>query len=101
MENAYTSLSEAITELQKEGFTADFNLCDAGVEHKHKKIIHPASALNVVRYYRFEGDSNPEDNTVLYLIETTSGEKGLLLDAYGAYSGNVPDELMEMLKINR
>ncbi len=101
MENAYSSLSEAIRELQKEGFTADFNLCDAGVEHKHKKVIHPTSALNVVRYYRFEGDSNPEDNTVLYLIETTSGEKGLLLDAYGAYSGNVPEDLMEKLKIKR
>lgn len=101
MENSYTSLSEAIKELQKEGFTADFNLCDAGVEHKHKKTIHPASALNVVRYYRFEGASNPEDNVVLYLIETTTGEKGLLLDAYGAYSGNVPEDLMGKLKIIR
>jgi hypothetical protein len=37
----------------------------------------------VIAYYRFEGASNPDDNVVLYVIETSRGEKGLLLDAYG------------------
>ncbi|MEB8329723.1 phosphoribosylpyrophosphate synthetase [Flavobacteriaceae bacterium KMM 6897] len=99
MERSYTSLSEAINALQQEGYTEDFNLCDAGIENKHKKIIHPASELNVVKYYRFEGDSNPDDNTVLYVIETSRGEKGLLLDAYGAYSGNVSNEMIHKLKM--
>jgi hypothetical protein len=53
----------------------------------------------VVKYYRFEGDSNPDDNTVLYVIETSRGEKGLLLDAYGAYSGNVSNEMIHKLKM--
>lgn len=99
MDRSYTSLSEAISALQQEGYTEDFNLCDAGIENKHKKIIHPASELNVVKYYRFEGDSNPDDNTVLYVIETSRGEKGLLLDAYGAYSGNVSNEMIHKLKM--
>jgi hypothetical protein len=43
--------------------------------------------------------SNPGDNTILYVIETTSGEKGLLVDAYGMYSGNVSREMIEKLKI--
>ncbi len=101
MDNSYTSLAEAITNLQLEGFTADFNLCDAGVENKHKKEVHSADELNVVKYYRFEGMSNPDDNTILYVIETNSGEKGLLMDAYGAYSGNVSKELMDKLKMAR
>ena len=87
--------------MQLEGFTADFNLCDAGVENKHKKEVHSADELNVVKYYRFEGMSNPDDNTILYVIETNSGEKGLLMDAYGAYSGNVSKELMDKLKMAR
>lgn len=101
MDNSYTSLAEAITGLQGEGYTADFNLCDAGVENKHKKEVHSADQLNVVKYYRFEGMSNPDDNTVLYVIETNSGEKGLLMDAYGAYSGNVSKELMDKLQMSR
>jgi len=100
MEKSYTSLSVAIKALQEEGYTEDFNLCDAGVENKSKKSIHGASDLEVVKFYRFEGMSNPDDNTILYVIETNKGEKGLLVDAYGAYAGNVPRDLIEKLRIN-
>lgn len=99
MKNSYSSLSIAIQDLQKEGYTADFNLCNAGVEHKHIKRIHKATELEVIKVYRFEGMSNPDDNTILYVIETTTGEKGLLVDAYGMYAGNVPIDLIEKLKI--
>jgi hypothetical protein len=100
MDKAYTSLSVAIRSLHKEGYTEDFNLCNAGVENKHRKTIHGASDLEVVRYYRFEGMTDPADNTVLYVIETSSGEKGLLVDAYGVYAGNVPKEMVEKLQIS-
>ena len=99
MDKAYTSLSVAIRNLQEEGYTEDFNLCNAGVENKNRKTVHAASDLEVVRYYRFEGMTNPADNTVLYVIETSAGEKGLLVDAYGAYSGNIPREMIEKLRI--
>lgn len=29
--------------------------------------------------------SDPDDNMVLNVIETSAGDKGLLVDAYGAY----------------
>lgn len=99
MEKSYTSLSEAINDLKKEGFTEDFNLCDAGIENKAKKKIHKAVDLNVVKYYRFEGQTNPDDSTILYAIETSEGEKGLLVDAYGVYAGNVSREMIEKLRI--
>lgn len=101
MKNSYITLSEAIKDLQEKGYAEDFNLCDAGVENKSKKLIHKAEELDVVKFYRFEGNSNPEDNTILYVIETNTGHKGLLVDAYGAYSGNVSREMIEKLKIVR
>tara|TARA_R110002073_G_scaffold96490_3_gene222829 strand:+ start:2588 stop:2707 length:120 start_codon:yes stop_codon:yes gene_type:complete len=39
----------------------------------------------VIKFYRFEGMSDLDDNMVLNVIETSAGEKGLLVDAYGAY----------------
>lgn len=99
MKTSYISLSEAINDLKKEGFTEDFNLCDAGIENKAKKNIHKAVDLNVIKYYRFEGQTNPDDSTILYVIETSKGEKGLLVDAYGVYSGNVSREMIEKLRI--
>ncbi|EIJ39154.1 hypothetical protein [Galbibacter orientalis] len=98
MEKSYESLSVAIEALKKEGYTEDYNLCDAGVENKSRKKIHKAEELEIVKHYRFEGMTNPDDSSVLYVIETSEGDKGLLVDAYGAYSGNVSREMIEKLK---
>ncbi|RRQ50731.1 phosphoribosylpyrophosphate synthetase [Maribacter algicola] len=100
MEKSYKSLSEAINELKKEGFSEDFNLCDVGIENKAKRNIHKTVDLNVLKYYRFEGQTNPDDSTILYVIETSTGERGLLVDAYGVYAGNVSLEMIEKLKIH-
>jgi hypothetical protein len=99
MKESYETVTEALKDLKTRGYSEDFNLCDAGVENKSKKCIHPANQLNVIKYYRFEGFSNPDDNMVLYVIESTSGEKGVLLDAYGAYSGNISKEMINKLKM--
>ncbi|MCM4168734.1 hypothetical protein KCTC52924_02426 [Arenibacter antarcticus] len=101
MKNSYTTLSEAITDLKGAGYTQDLNLCEKGVEDKRLKRMHRAQEFNVVKYYRFEGMSNPDDNVVLYVIETKAGDKGLLVDAYGAYSGNVSKEIIDKLRIIR
>tara|TARA_R110000751_G_scaffold8828_12_gene34264 strand:+ start:1668 stop:1787 length:120 start_codon:yes stop_codon:yes gene_type:complete len=39
----------------------------------------------VIKFYRFAGMSDLDDNMVLNVIETSAGDKGLLVDAYGAY----------------
>ncbi|SHI48068.1 hypothetical protein SAMN04487911_102199 [Arenibacter nanhaiticus] len=100
MKNMYSSLAVAINELRKEGYTEDLNLCGVGIENKKLKRMHAAKDFNVVQYFRFEGMTNPGDNTVLYAIETTNGDKGLLVDGYGMYSGNISKELIEKLKIS-
>ena len=69
------------------------------MENKAKKKVHKAVDLNVVKYYRFEGQTNPDDSTILYAIKTNTGEKGLLVDAYGVYAGNVSREMIEKLKL--
>jgi len=37
-------------------------------------------------YYRFEGVSDPDDMAIVYAIETRSGVRGILVDAFGVYS---------------
>ncbi|MEQ8219691.1 MAG: phosphoribosylpyrophosphate synthetase [Arenibacter sp.] len=101
MKNSYPTLSEAITDLKNAGFTEDLNLCEVGIENKKLKKIHSAKDFNVIKFYRFEGMSDPDDNMVLYVIETSAGDKGLLVDAYGAYSGNIPKDIIDKLRIVR
>ncbi len=100
MDNAYTSLSVAIKLLQEEGYTEDFNLVADGIESKHLKKQWKAGELDVIKYYRFEGMSSTGDNSILYVVETTDGKKGLLVDAYGVYAGQISQEMIDKLNVN-
>jgi hypothetical protein len=98
--HSYGSLSQAIRDLQSRGYDQDLNFCESGLENKRKSCIYLAGDLEVTEYYRFEGASDPGDNSILYAIETTDGLKGLLVDAYGAYAGNIPAEIIQKLRID-
>jgi len=54
--------------------------------------------LKVVNFFRFEGLSDPEDNAILYIIETNDGTKGTLVDAYGVYSDPEIDKFMKAVE---
>lgn len=99
MRNTYDSLSLAIADLNKKGYDTDFNLVDEGIESKHLKKNWTAEQIEVEDVFRFEGMTDPGDNSVLYVINTHDGEKGLLVDAYGAYSGQISKEMIDKLKI--
>ena len=99
MEKSYDTLSQAIEGLKEKGYDTDFNLVDEGIESKHLKKTWKAEQIEVEKAYRFEGMSSAGDNSVLYVINTHDGEKGLLVDAYGVYSGQISKEMIQKLKI--
>lgn len=100
MKNGYDTLSLAIADLQKEGYTEDFNLIDDGIESKNLRQQWKAGELDVVKYYRFEGMSSTGDNSILYVVETKGGKKGLLVDAYGVYDGQISQDMIDKLNMN-
>jgi len=48
--------------------------------------------LTIIKTYRFEGESDPSDSSILYLIQANDGLKGYSLDAYGVYSNHEDEE---------
>lgn len=72
--------------LDKMGFTAQFKASPSGLQSLESKKVYSPEEVTIVNFYRFEGDSDPEDNSILYAIETANGEKGTLVDAYGMYN---------------
>lgn len=99
MKESYTSLSVAIADLQTKGFTEDFNLIAEGIESKSLKKQWKAGDLEIVKFYRFEGMTDPGDNTILYLIETNDNRKGLLVDVYGADVGDISPSMLRKLSM--
>ena len=97
----YDNLVDAISDLNKRGFITDFKInCDAVKCIKTGVNLSP-SHFEIAEYYRFEEDTNPDNASILYAIQSIDGSiKGLLINAYGVYSDAVSDSLIQKLKIN-
>jgi hypothetical protein len=82
----YLTLLEAVNALRDRGYTYDFHYEDSSLNCKMISEKFLPDDLKITEYYRFEGMSDPDDNTIVYAIESRQGHKGILIDAYGAYA---------------
>ena len=99
---SYTTLSETMNELRKEGYLEDFNLQQNCLECRNGEFKVFADEFKVDKFFRFEGASNPSDSSILYAISSDSKNlKGLLVNAYGIYSEPMTDEMIEKLQIRK
>lgn len=79
------SMATLLNKVFSDGYTEDFKVSEQGlVSIQHGKVYQPEE-VSIVNFFRFEGTSNPDDEAVLYVIETNDGVKGTLSDAYGVY----------------
>jgi hypothetical protein len=97
MEN-YSTVVEALNGLKTRGFTLDFNLVNGTLHSSSENINLQPEDFNITNIYRFEGESDPGDNTILYAIESQKYNiKGVFLNAYGVYSADVSEDLLKKL----
>lgn len=92
------SLATCLNRMITDGYTEDFKVTENGLEGvQHHALYHP-DQIEVVNFYRFEGESDPDDNAILYIIETNDGKKGTLVDAYGVYSDGKVTQFMNSVQ---
>jgi len=96
--NPMTTLTEVMENLKKEGYTVNFNLYENHIEDDSRTLrFHPVD-FQIDRVYRFEGMSDPDDNSILYAISCRDGKtKGILVNAYGVYADPLSQEMVEIL----
>ena len=63
-----------------------------------QKTFRPGE-VKIVHFFRFEGESNPDDNSILYSIETNDGGRGTLKDAYRIYSDSQVTNFMQQVEV--
>ncbi len=80
------TLSECIKTSLDRGYTENFRMIDKGLATEDEKSVYTPEEIRITNFYRFEGNSNPDDNSILYLIETDDRKRGTLVDAYGVYA---------------
>ena len=93
----YPSLSIAIHDLQQRGYELDFNLDINGLVCNED--VCNVRDYEIVEFYRFEGDTNPDDLSTVYALESLDGNrKGILVTAYGVASEGDNATLIRNLK---
>ncbi len=93
-----TTLSQVTEILRSKGYSEDFQMTEKGFTAKNEGSILTPDKITISKVYRFEGESNPGDMSILYAMETEEGVKGILIEAYGTYAGNDSETLAEFLK---
>ncbi len=93
---SFDTISEAINELKKIGYTIDLNIAfDKLLCKQFNQCLSPEDFF-IINTYRFEGYTNPSDEEILYAISSKDGKiKGIFTEAYGTYADTV---LHKMLK---
>lgn len=86
------TLSQVMTKLAQKGVVNEYTMNEEGeMKYSHSDKSYESSDLKILKSYRFEGDSNPADNAVLYVITDSENNRGMIIDSYGADS-NYPGE---------
>jgi hypothetical protein len=94
----FNTLTDALADLGKRGFTHNFGLRE---EHGETDAALPPEEFEIVEFYRFEGMTDPGDSSVVYAIQSQTGLKGVLIDAYGVYSDSSKAAMISKLGIAR
>ena len=98
---SYDTVTEALKDLKSRGFSVDFNIAFDKIICADNKICLNPNEFEIVATYRFEGDTNPSDEDVVYAIEGKDGiVKGTMTSAYGTYAESVSTDLLKKLSIH-
>lgn len=96
------SLVSVLSSLTVSEFVTQFKVTEQGLVSMSTHRIFQPSEVEILHFYRFEGESNPSDNAILYAIKTNDGEKGTIVDAYGMYNDLLITTFMKLvIKIHK
>lgn len=97
---SYDTVSEAVNDLVKRGYTSDFNLnheSDCLVCNQSSTSLSPED-FEIDETYRFEGDTNPDDETIVFAISSAKNNiKGIVVNAYGMYEDAATSKIVKYL----
>ncbi|TMI87589.1 MAG: phosphoribosylpyrophosphate synthetase [Bacteroidetes bacterium] len=95
----YDTVTAAIQGLKERGYTKDFNLRENSIVCDEEIKYHPED-FEIVEVYRFEGNTDPADEAVVYAIESNQGDRGVLVSGYGISADEMGSEMAKKLSMH-
>jgi hypothetical protein len=90
-----------MNKLEAQGYTSHYKIIKGKLHDLGTKKNYRAKDVKAANFYRFEGNSDPDDMSILYAIEISDGNKGTLVDAYGMYSDDDAAGFLNEIEINK
>jgi hypothetical protein len=94
----YESLVDALNDLKKRGYDADFEPDSNCLYCNNLDLRLSEAEFKVDEVHRFEVDTNPEDNAVVYALTSDTGVKGTIVDGFGASAENISFDMAKKLQ---
>lgn len=88
----YASVLKALEELKAIDFVVDFNL-------QEETIMNNPENYQILHIYRYEGDTSPDEEAVVYGIKSNTGEKGVFVAGFSANSESRAAQVLLELSI--
>ncbi|MEO6404640.1 MAG: phosphoribosylpyrophosphate synthetase [Ferruginibacter sp.] len=97
----YDTVVAAINDLKKRGYTLDFNLAFDKLTCNDNDICLNPNDFEITEMYRFEGETNPSDEDVVYAVESKDHNiKGVVTSAFGLYADNISTDMIRKLSMH-
>ena len=99
---SYDTVTAALTGLKAKGYTLDFNISFDNIKCAEHNICLNPNEFEIVKVFRFEGETNPSDEDVVYAVESKDGKlKGTITSAFGMYADSINNEMIQKLSMHK
>lgn len=89
------TLVDVLKTLHSRGYTSDFN-----IDPLKSELLNNPGKFVIDKVYRFEGMTDPEDESVVFAISSPEKcIKGVLVNAFGVYADAWVDKILPKIKI--
>ncbi len=98
----YDTVVYALNGLKARGYTVNFNIAFDKLMCADNKICLNPDEFEIVEMYRFEGETNPADEDVVYAVESKDGSiKGVITSAFGMYADSASTAMLKKLSMHQ
>lgn len=98
--NKFKTLSEATKALTERGYDKNFKLSDGKLLCLETDEKFEKNEVEIEAFHRFEGTSNPDDMSILYVVECGADTRGLITLPFGTYGDSELTEFMRAVEID-
>ena len=97
--HTYDTVSQAVKGLKERGYSIDFNMEEDCIRCHVTSLKLKPDEFEIAEVHRYEGDSDPGDEAVVYAIESKHGQKGILVNGFGVSADSASDAMIAKLNV--